>query len=69
MYFAILIDPRVKKSPQKTYKNKSKKKKKKKRKLRPSQRTEKVMKHEGDGGTNWIWKTWNGPQKLGIRIG
>ena len=35
--------------------------------LRPCQRTEKAVEHEGDGDTNGDWSTWNGPQKIGKR--
>ena len=33
--------------------------------LKPCQRTEKVMEHEGDGGTNCNWCAWSDPQRLG----
>ena len=32
-------------------------------------RTEKVVEHEGDGGTNCRWSPWNGPEKPEKKLG
>ena len=32
------------------------------------ERTKKVVEREGDGITNYNWRTWNGPQRFGKRF-
>ena len=64
MDFAVSVNHRVK----------VKKKQKERQVLRPFQRTNKAMEHEGDSDTNLNGRTWNGlkshgkgNERLGIR--
>ena len=34
--------------------------------VRPRQKTKKVVEHEGNGNTNYNWRTWNGSQRFGM---
>ena len=48
---------------------KQRKQKEKKEVLRPHQRTEKIVEHEGNGDTCCDWRGWNGPLRLGKGAG
>ena len=43
---------------------KQKKKQKEKQVLGPSQRSKKAVEHDGNGDTNYKWRTWNVVQRL-----
>ncbi len=42
---------------------------KKDKNLNHARELKNTMKHEGDGGTNFSWCTWNGLQRLGKATG